>query len=282
MARKKRGAVLCSSCRQLISVHEKRCPYCGAVAPSLFGFGPDLHVLFRDHLDLSRVTMGLCIFMYSLSLIIDPGCIDTGIHLGFASPSSPALAALGMTSRATLLAGAWWTLLTATFLHGSLIHIGFNLMWIRALAPTTIREFGAGRFVILYVLSGVGCFLLSDLVNGAPTIGASGAVFGLMGALLAYGKRRGGTFGQALRRDMLYWAGLAFFLGMMMGGVNNTGHAGGFVTGLILGWLMPYKDRKPETRLAQISALLLLGLTVAAFVISFVTIGPLVRMGDCP
>ena len=282
MARKKRGAVLCSSCRQLISVREKRCPYCGAMAPGLFGFAPDLHVLFRDHLDLSTITIGVCIFIYGVSLVVDPNCIRTQFSLDFGAPSMQALQLVGMTSGRALAGHQWWTLLTAIFLHGSLIHIAFNLMWVRALAPTTIREFGPGRFFILFILSGAGCFLLSDLISGAPTIGASGAVFGLMGALLAFGKRRGGTFGQALRREMLYWAGLAFFMGMAMGGVNNVGHVGGFVTGLALGWVMPYTDRQRETRWAQLGALALLVLTIASFVTSIMVMKPVFQAGACP
>ncbi|NOY27377.1 MAG: rhomboid family intramembrane serine protease [Oligoflexia bacterium] len=193
MARKKSGAVLCSSCRQLISVKEKRCPHCGAAAPALFGFAPGLHALFRDHLDLSTMVIGTCVLVYGVALVADPTCVHTGIDLSFASPSGTALDMLGTTSGWALSQGRWWTLLTAIFLHGGLLHIGFNMMWVRSLAPRTIQEFGPARFVVIYLLSGVGCFLLSDLYSGAPTIGASGAVFGLMGALLVFGKRRGGT-----------------------------------------------------------------------------------------
>lgn len=281
MARKKSGAVLCSSCRQLISVKEKRCPYCGAAAPALFGFAPGLHALYRDHLDLSTMVIGTCVLAYGVALVADPTCVHTGIDLGFASPSSAALDMLGTTSGWALSQGRWWTLLTAIFLHGGLLHIGFNMMWVRSLAPRTIQEFGPARFLIIYLLSGVGCFLLSDLWSGAPTIGASGAVFGLMGALLVFGKRRGGTFGAALRREMLYWAGLMFFLGMAMPGVNNVGHVGGFLTGLLLGMVMPYKDRQRETRLAQISALVLIALVVASFVVTVASKLPVFAPGQC-
>lgn len=281
MARKKRGAVLCSSCRQLISVNEKRCPHCGAVAPGLFGFAPGLQALFRDIIDPATIVMGACLFFYGLSLVIDPSCIHQGIDLDFGSPSSGALATLGMTGAFAMARGHYWTLLTATFLHGSLLHIGFNMMWVRSLAPATIREFGPGRFLLLYLLSGIGCFAFSNLWSGAPTIGASGAVFGLMGALLAFGRRRGGTFGAAIRRDMLVWAGFMFLLGVAMPGVNNAGHVGGFVTGFALGWLLPYRDRKREGRAAQLGGLLLLLLTLAAFVVSIVVNRPGFVSGQC-
>lgn len=268
MPPKKRGAVLCSSCRQLISSKEKRCPYCGAVAPGMFGLSPQLQALFRDHLDPVSLTVGACLLFYGLSIIADPRCVHTGVDLDFGAPSSGALAMLGMTGRFAIDRGHWWTLLTATFLHGSLLHIAFNMSWVRSLAPRAVEEFGPGRAIIIYVLSGAGCFLLSNLVTGAPTIGASGAVFGLMGALLAFGKRRGGTFGAALRREMLIWAGFMFLLGAAMSGVNNTGHLGGFLTGLVLGFVLPYKDRQREARGSQLGALVLLLATLGGFVAS--------------
>jgi len=80
---------------------------------------------------------------------------------------------------------------------------------------------------------------------------------------------------------MLYWAGLMFFLGMAMPGVNNVGHVGGFLTGLLLGLVMPYKDRQRETRLVQIGALILIGLVVASFVITVVTKLPAFAPGQC-
>lgn len=280
-ARKKSGAVLCSNCRQLIGVKEKACPYCGAVAPGLFGFAPGLQALFRDHLDPTTVLTGFCIFMYGLSLVIDPHCIHLGVDLDFGSPSSAALRTLGMTGGFAMSDGHLWTLLTAGFLHGSLIHIGFNLMWLRSLGPTAQEIFGPGRLVLLYVLSSVGCFLLSNLWSGSPTIGASGAIFGLMGALLAFGKRRGGTFGASIRRNMLMWAGILFFLGLAMPGVNNAGHVGGFVTGLALGWLLPYKDRKRESRRSQLGAIVLLLATIGSFAASIISTHGSFASGQC-
>lgn len=281
MARKKRGSVLCSSCRQLISVNEKRCPHCGAVAPSLFGLSPSLQAVFRDHLEPATLLMGACVFFFGLSLVLDPQCVHRGVDLDFGGPSSAALQTLGMTGGFALARGHWWTLLTATFLHGSLVHIAFNMMWLRSLAPTAVQEFGPGRAVVITVLSGAGCFLLSNLWSGAPTIGASGAVFGLMGALLAFGRRRGGAFGAAIRREMLIWGGFMFLLGVAMPGVNNAGHVGGFLTGLALGFLLPYKDRKREGRGAQLGALVLLLATLGGFVASIVSNYPSFAPGQC-
>ncbi len=282
MATKKRGAVLCSSCRQLISAQEKRCPHCGAAAPTLFGLGPGLHALFRDAIEPVSLILGPTVVLFGLSLLLDPRCMELGIHLDFASPSSEALRLLGMTSGPALWGGRLWTLISASFLHGSLLHIVFNMMWLRNLGGMTAREFGPGRFLLIYVLSGVGCYLLSDLWSGAPTIGASGGLFGLMGALFAFGKRRGGTFGEAVRGQMLMWGGFAFFMGLAMPGVNNAGHVGGLITGLALGYVMPYAERQRETRAAQLGGLLMLVLAAGSVITAVFTGWSGFQPGQCP
>ncbi|MCB9781083.1 MAG: rhomboid family intramembrane serine protease [Alphaproteobacteria bacterium] len=279
--KKRRPAVLCSSCRQLVNAEARKCPHCGAAMPGLFGFAPGLQRLFRDQLDLSQIIVGICILTYGASLVVDPGCVNRGIHLDFGAPSSEALYVMGMTGGTAWRLQHYWTLLSAIFLHGSLIHIAFNMMWTRSLAPRVIELYGPGRFFLMFVAAGVGGFVLSNLWSGAPTIGASGAIFGLMGVLIAYGKKRGGTFGEAIKSDMLMWAGLLFFMGFAMSGVNNAGHLGGLATGLVLGWVVPYKDRKPESRIAQLGALVVLLAVIASFAASILTMRPLVELGNC-
>lgn len=232
------------------------------MAPALFGVGPRLQALYRDALEPVSLLTGLSVLLFGASLLADPGCIELGIHLDFGSPSGAALRLLGMTMGADLLGGRPFTMLAATLLHGSLLHIAFNLSWLRRLGALTAAEFGPGRFLIIYLLSGLGCFLLSNLWSGAPTIGASGGLFGLMGALFAFGKRRGGRYGEQVRMEMLTWGGFAFFLGLAMPGVNNAGHIGGLLTGLLLGFVLPYADRQRESRAAQLGGLLLLGLSL--------------------
>lgn len=280
--KKRKPAVLCSSCRQLVNAEAKKCPHCGALMPGLFGFAPGLQRLFRERLDLAAAIVGICVLTYGASLVLDPSCVNLGIHLDFGSPSSAALYVMGMTGGAAWRMGHWWTLLSAVFLHGSLMHIAFNMMWTRSLAPRVIELYGPGRFFLMFVAAGVGGFVLSNVWSGSPTIGASGAIFGLMGVLIAYGKKRGGAFGAAISGDMMMWAGLLFFMGFALPGVNNAGHLGGLIVGLALGWVVPYRDRKRETRLAQLGALVVLLAVIGSFAASIVTMRPLVELGACP
>lgn len=272
MASQKR-AVLCTRCRRLVSADEKVCPYCGARQPALFGLGPAWSRFFRESFDPVWMLVTACVGLYVASLALDPAEVlrpKSIFDLG--SPSGVALYRLGMTGGATWAAGLWWTVLSSVFLHGSLLHIFFNLSWIRALGPLAVDVFGPARFWVLFCLTGIVGFIVSNLLSGAPTIGASGAIFGLFGALLVYGKRRGGHWGQGISRQVTAWAVAGFVFSLAIPATNNVAHAGGFVAGLVLGALLPPAERRQEARGSQFLALLLAAAAVASVVASFVVV----------
>ena len=129
-----------------------------------------------------------------------------------------------MTGERAWRAGWWWTLLTAIYLHGNLLHLVFNLLWVRQLAPAVEQLFGTARLVVIFTAGGVAGFVLSNIASGAWTIGASGAVFGLLGAMVAYGRSRGGTFGTAVFRQYGQWRVMYFGSHVLR---EQLGHAGG-------------------------------------------------------
>jgi rhomboid protease GluP len=102
----------------------------------------------------------------------------------------------------------------------------------------------------------------------AWTVGASGAVFGLLGAMVAYGRTRGGTFGLAVLRQYGQWAVLMFILGFFMAGVNNWGHAGGFVGGYLAALAVGHGEGRTERGLDRVAALAAVGLTLVAFALA--------------
>ncbi len=267
-----RASILCPECRRLIHKDEDRCPHCGALKPALFGFAPWLQRTLRG--DLVAAITAVSVVLYLSSVAIDLAGARFQLALfGFGSPSHQALLRMGMTGGQAWAQGHWWTLLSANFLHGDALHIAFNMLWLRVLGPQVLEHFGRARLLILYLLTGAGGFLFSNLVSGAPTIGASCAVFGLLGALVAYGRRRGGTIGANMTRTHLIWAGIGAMYGLALPGVNNWGHAGGFLAGLLLGALMPMAGRSDEGRGAMVLAALLClctaGAVVASLVLSF-------------
>ena len=110
-----------------------------------------------------------------------------------------------------------------------------------------------------------------------PTIGASGSIFGLLAALIVFGRKGGHS---ALSAQLWQWAVLMFVMGFVMQGVNNWAHLGGFAGGWLTSMVMRFDDEKRETPLVQLLALALLALTAYAVVMSFLTVTKvLTRMG---
>lgn len=269
------AAMLCPSCRKLISQDEPRCPYCGTVRPGLWGLGPKLQQLFGHQLQLVPLISIGCVVLYVLALVLDlrGALTPSGGLLGILSPSSRALFLLGMTGGPSLELGHWWTLLTAIFLHGSLLHIFFNVMWIRQLGTFAEQVLGPARFFVLFALSGAGGFLLTNLLGSAPSIGASGSIFGLLGAMIAFRRRRGATR-DMLTQQFLTWAVVLFAFGLFMPGIDNWAHLGGFGTGFLMGQRLHGLEERREGRNVQLLALGLLVLTLAGIVLSVVRFLP--------
>jgi rhomboid protease GluP len=216
--------------------------------------------------DPLAIITGVCIGLYVLSLAIDPRAAFRGGGLfGILSPGSGALRILGSTHPVDLAAGRWWTLLTAIYLHGGVLHILFNLMWVRALGPEVQRGFGAARFFVIWSLSGAFGFLISDLMPGPGSIGASGSIFGLMAALIVYGRAVGAS---VMTRQLWGYAIVLGLFGFFFPGVDNLAHVGGFAGGWILATLFRGSLGRPEGRGVTVAALALLGLTVLGFVLS--------------
>lgn len=126
------------------------------------------------------------------------------------------------------------------------MHIFFNMAAFRQLATVVIREYGVYRTVAIYTLGGVFGFLISYLAGVTFTIGASAAVCGLVGALLYYGKSRGGVYGSVLYKQIGIWVVFLFIFGFVVPGINNWGHGGGILAGICLGFLLGYQERKKE------------------------------------
>jgi len=265
------GSSLCYRCRRLNRVDADRCFYCAAPRPGLWGWG---HFLGRmgAELDLARLVTVVCVVAYVASLGLDPGAIFQGRGpFSLLAPSSGALLALGMTGALPWEAGRWWTLLTAIYLHGSLLHCLFNVLWIRQLAPGVEEAYGRARAFLLFTASGVVSFVLSNALGISFTIGASGAVFGLLGAMVQFGRSRGGTYGVAVFRQYWQWALVLFVMGFLMPGVNNAAHAGGFVGGVLAGLLLGNAGTRPERPWHTLAAGLTAMLTLAGFALALWT-----------
>jgi rhomboid protease GluP len=250
-----RNSILCPNCRKLISLDEQACPYCGLLRPGIhdtagklrnifFAFGPVQTILYVN------------IAFFVLSLLIDPrGIFMGGSAFSFLSPSDQSLFLLGATGTFPVINfHRFWTLLSASFLHGGILHIVFNMMALYQLGPFVVREFGIHRFVNIYILTGVVGFAVSVLFGVHFTIGASASICGMIGAIIYFGKSRGGSYGEAIYKQALGWViGLIIF-GFLFSGINNWAHGGGLLSGLLLAYLMGYNDQKQESAWSKMLA----------------------------
>lgn len=200
---------------------------------------------------LVKAIITVNVLYFALSLLLSGG---SG---GFLSPGQTSLMLLGATGSYPIdHFGHFWTLLSANYLHGSILHIIFNLMALRQIAPWASTEYGTSRMFSIYTLGGVFGYVVSYLAGVPFTIGASAAVCSLIGALLYYGKSRGGAYGASVYREVSGWVISLFVFGLLFPGINNWGHGGGIIGGIIFGALLGYNERRRENQFDQALALL--------------------------
>jgi len=252
MANKSPGpkqALLCPNCGKLVSADDSACPYCGLSTPGSRWKNIILgRTLFKGD-RLIRAIITVSVAMYILSLLVSRHGVQLTLNpLHALAPDYQGLIRLGATGTIPIdRFNRWWTLVSATYLHGGILHIAFNMLAFRQIAPLVNREYGSHRMLAIYTLSGCGGFLVSYAAGIHLTIGASAAVCGLIGAALYYGKSRGGIYGQAIYRQVSGWVLGIILFGVIVPGINNWAHGGGIAAGIGLGVVLGYREQREET-----------------------------------
>ncbi len=242
----------------------------------MFGLGGSLRKL-ESVLGLWPLVGWACGALYIATLATDPqGLTPSGLF----SVNNERLLAFGASGILPVFRfGRWWTVLSAGWLHANLLHIAFNVYGLWQIAPAIEKIYGTGRSWIIYTLSGATGFALSSLSvfvpgcvgrvlgYGGTTVGASAALFGLLGALLHYSRRTGM---RALGQMVWSWALPMFVFGLMPGlHIDNWAHLGGFAGGWLLSYLLD--PLKPERLDHLIGGVLCLLASAGAIVWSIVT-----------
>jgi rhomboid protease GluP len=274
LKRQREGSVICTSCGVLVGVNDDSCYNCGRRNPGLWGYAPALRALGRD-LGFVPFVMGTCAVLYVLTLLVAPANIVGGGLFGFLAPAPGANFLFGASGAAPVFGyGRWWTVLSAGWLHGSLIHIVFNMMALRQIAPAVGELFGPGRMVIIYTAGSVAGFTLSSfagaylpgiLRGGVFTVGASAGISGLIGAILAYGHRSGSSMARSYATSVIIQL---VVMGFLLSGIDNYAHAGGIAGGYVAARFLD--PLKPERIDHIVIALGCLALSLLSIVVSFV------------
>jgi rhomboid protease GluP len=188
------------------------------------------------------VTFGLiaaCVLVY---LLVAAQGAAIGVPLGNGILRQPGeVLILGALVPAFVAEGEAWRLLTSAFLHSGVTHLAMNMISLYFLGSFAEASFGRGRFFALYFISGIagGLAFLYFGSFTAPAVGASGAIFGLLGGVFGFALRQG-TFSlqNPVIAQLLFLTAINLFLGATIPNVSNTAHLGGLVGGLVFGWLM--------------------------------------------
>jgi rhomboid protease GluP len=256
-------------------VRDDKCYMCGRSNPGLWGFAPVLRQLGAD-LGFVPIVMGASVTIFVLTLLASGNELEiVGGGMNILSPSSRALLLFGMSGAMPVYGyGWWWTLFSASWLHGGLIHLAFNMMFIRQMGPATAEIIGPSRTVIVYVVSGVTGFFLSStagfllgwvpipfLRGGYYTMGASASAFGMLGALVHYGRTSGSSL---IRTQATQFAVGAAVFGLIMPGIDNYAHAGGFLGGyLVSSFMNPLTRERGDHLVIAFGCLLVSFLAIA-------------------
>ena len=241
-------AILCPVCRRLTNANAANCPYCGTSHPGSWWKNNKLVRGFGEPAGFIQAIIIVNAVMFAISIFLSPRGPGLSFNpLSFLSPDNRALILLGGTGTIPIdQLGRWWSLISANYLHGSILHIIFNMIALNQIGPLIVSEYGGYRMLAIYTGGGIIGFLVSYLAGVQLTIGASAAVCALIGAALFFGKHRGGAYGENIYQQVRGWVIGLFIFGLMVPGINNWGHGGGLIGGALIGWLLGYNDRSRE------------------------------------
>jgi len=173
------------------------------------------------------ILLGVTTFIYLLQL--------AGQYL----LNADVVASLGVKDDVLIRAGELWRLITPVFLHASILHIAFNMYALFIFGRGIEARYGHGRFLLLYFLSGYAGNVMSFLLTVNPSLGASTAIFGLIAAEGVFIIQNRSLLGNRATRslmNLLYIAGINLFIGFTTTGVDNWGHIGGLLGGILFAW----------------------------------------------
>ena len=259
---------ICPSCGSLVGISATRCHNCGTnLRFSMAAVNRSLSGVFAGPAPITTALLVSNLLMFGvewMALAAHGGGGGLSILWGVGGEASYRL---GMSAPYGIyVQHQWYRLITAMFLHGGLIHIGFNMMALMQLGPALEELYGSSRYFFLYTFTGAFGFLASSFV-GHLSLGASGGLLGLVGAMLAITTKRGGAYMRDLRSRLVSSVVLLFVLGFMGMGIDNWAHGAGLASGFVLGKI--FADRQPMNVRERQIANALGWLAAIAVIVSF-------------
>lgn len=224
--------MMCRDCNRLMGIAEE-CPWCGAKRP---GRAKNFFYQLKTSAQFSvaDIIIRISIAAFILEMLVGLSLGGVGVFFRSILAVPGGVIDLMGASSPRVFAGEWWGPLTATWLHGGVLHLLFNVMALRQIGEfieqTTTRSFTW----VAYILTGVGGFLLSALA-GHFSVGASASIFGLIGLGIAIAFLLGDGSRDPIFKALISWAAMGLLFGFLFPAIDNTAHLGGLISGGALG-----------------------------------------------
>ncbi len=278
---------LCPSCGTLVGSTSTKCHVCGAnVRFGIAAAGKSLARILPSNAPVTYSVVTVCCLLYGICLLLTlkiggslaPQGGGLGALFGIGGIDMRVSFALGMSLPFPYNLQQPWRLVTAIFLHGSLLHILFNMWVLMDIGPMVEELYGSARYFALFIATGAAGYVVSSIV-GHPSVGASGSLLGLIGLLIAATTGRHSAGAQMLRGQLIRWVVYILIMGFMFSGTDNAAHIGGLAAGFGLGKIV--SDRQPngpdEQRRARAIGWLTTVIVLACFgfmVAFFISVSP--------
>ncbi len=234
---------MCPACGTLVGTTATRCHECGtSLNFSLAAAGRGVSGIFGGTAPATTMILVVNCLMFAVTLV---SSLQAGGGLSLMGGiNGQILYRLGaLYPPAIFERHQWFRLVTAMFLHGSILHIGFNMWVLWDVGPAIEEVYGSARYLFIYTFTGIAGFVLS-LFHGNFSVGASGALLGLIGVMLAITTIRGGAAMRAQRSRLIVWLVIIFAQALLPGrNVDNWAHFGGVAADFALGRI--FADRPP-------------------------------------
>lgn len=246
---------MCPSCRALVPRGARTCSECGALLSTVRAPGVSrvLSNLIPGTTAATFVILAVNTIMLAAVILLPytaPGEPTRSLLSRLFSFDTFTLVRFGSGLAAlTVVNHEWWRIITPIFLHAGLLHYAMNSWVLVQLGPLVEEEFGTERMAALYVACGIAGSATSQMLRPVHTVGASGALVGLIGVLLVHGYKIGGAYGRRLRSAMLQTIVLMVVISLLPG-VDLLNHFGGLVVGCVMGYVTPsgpFRSRATET-----------------------------------
>jgi rhomboid protease GluP len=247
-------------------VNDGRCYSCGRANPGLWGFGPAIRA-FGSDFGFVPAVIGIASAIFLVMILMSGGAMGGGGLLSLLAPSTRVSVLFGVSGAVPVFRdGAWWTVLSAIWLHGGIIHLVFNMMALRNIGPASSDIIGPWRTVIVYVVAGACGFVLTSVVWYTTVVVLGIGQVPILGALLHYGRASGSRM---IRSQMTQYVTSILVMGLLLPYVDNVAHLGGLAGGYLTSmWMNPLT---PERGNHMIVALGLLAASLLAVLASVVT-----------